>query len=181
MADDRIRDWRTPVFFVLAVLCVCLVSYFAGRVKGRRIGWEKGAEAGYAAGYAAVHPSDTLVRVDTLLIDRPVPVYTTIEKPVYLAVTDTMLVTIHDTTFVALNRTRKGYSGEDYEAEVSGIDPALDWIKVYPKTITITEWAEPPQPGRWSFGVTAGPGVFWNHADGVRPGVGAVLGVQFRF
>lgn len=181
MAYDRIRDWRTPVFFVLAVLCVCLVSYFAGRVKGRRIGWEKGWAAGYEAGYAAVHPSDTLVRVDTLLVDRPVPVYTTIEKPVYFPLVDTMLVTIHDTTFVALNRTRKGYSGEDYEAQVSGVDPALDWVRVFPKTITITEWSEPPQPGRWSIGVAVGPGVFWNHADGVRPGVGAVLGVQFRF
>lgn len=173
------RDWKTPVFFVLAVLLVCLASYFAGRVKGRRIGLEKGWAAGYEAGYAAVHPSDTLVRVDTLLIDRPVPVYTEVEKPVYLAVTDTMLVSIHDTTFVALQRTAKGYSGEDYAAQVSGVEPALDWIKVYPKTITITEWAEPPQPGRWTFGVAAGPGIVWNGK--VHGGVGIVAGVQYRF
>ena len=112
------RDWRTPVFFVLAVLCVCLVSYFAGRVKGRRIGWEKGAEAGYAEGYAAVHPSDTLVRVDTLLIDRPVPVYTTIEKPVYLAVTDTMLVTIHDTILPASKAICSGSSSRQSPSSV---------------------------------------------------------------
>ena len=177
MADDRIRDWRTPVFFVLAVLCVCLVSYFAGRVKGRRIGWEKGAEAGYAAGYAAVHPSDTLVRVDTLLIDRPVPVYTTIEKPVYLAVTDTMLVTIHDTTFVALNRTRKGYSGEDYEAEVSGIDPALEWIKVAKTTEYITNTIVKEK--KVGVGVSAGPGILY---DGeIHAGIGVTLGVYYAF
>ena len=173
------RDWKTPVFFVLAVLLCCLVSHIAGRVKGRRIGWEAGWAAGYEAGYAAVHPADTFVVRDTLLIDRPEVVYQYIERPVYLPVTDTMLVTIHDTTFVALQRTARGYSGEDYAAQVSGIDPALDWIKVYPKTITITEWDEAPKPGRWSLGVTAGPGILW---DGkFHGGVGAVLGLQYRF
>lgn len=192
MADDRIRDWKTPVFFVLAVLLCCLVSYFAGRVKGRRIGWEKGAEAGYEAGYAAVHPSDTLVRVDTLLIDRPVPESSKPSGTETLllgtiaelsARVDSLRAAKPDTAFVEVPVPIKvkTYKGEDYEAQVSGWHPSLDYIKTFPKTITITEWAEPEPPGRWSIGVTAGPGVFWNHADGVRPGVGAVLGVQFRF
>ena len=190
MADDRIRDWRTPVFFVLAVLCVCLVSYFAGRVKGRRIGWEKGAEAGYAEGYAAVHPSDTLVRVDTLLIDRPVPESSKPSGTEALllgtiaelsARVDSLRAAKPDTAFVEVPVPIevKTYKGEDYEAQVSGWHPSLDYIKTFPKTITITEWAEPPQPGRWSLGVTAGPGIVW---DGkFHGGIGAVLGVQYRF
>ena len=149
-------------------------------------------EAGYAAGYAAVHPSDTLVRVDTLLVDHPVPESSKPSGTEALllgtiaelsARVDSLRAAKPDTAFVEVPVPIevKTYKGEDYEAQVSGWHPSLDYIKTFPKTITITEWAEPPQPGRWSIGVTAGPGVFWNHADGVRPGVGAVLGVQFRF
>lgn len=179
MDNDRIRDWRTPVFFVLAVLCVCLVSYCAGRVKGRRIGWEKGWAAGYEAGYAAVHPSDTLVRVDTLLIDRPVPVveWRDREKLVYVPVNDTTLVTVHDTTFIALEREHKRYEGEEYEAQVSGVAPELDWIRINQKTKYITTTKTVRK--HWGLGVTAGPGVLYD--GNIHGGVGIVAGLQYQF
>ena len=122
---------------------------------------------------------DTVVTVDTHFIDRPVEVvkWKDREKLVYIAVNDTALVTIHDTTFVAVEREIKRYSGEDYEAQVSGVQPQLDWVKVYGKTVTVTNTVKDTR--RWTFGVTAGPGLVWNGS--VHAGVGVVAGVQYRF
>ena len=179
MADDRIANWKTPVFFVLAVLLIAVASYFAGRVKGRRIGWDKGYEVGYVEGWTAPRQSDTLIIRDTLRIDRPVPVYQYVEKPVYLAVHDSLLVHVHDTTYIALERTRKGYSGEDYECEVSGVDPALEWMRVFPKTVYITSETPAPKPSHWAWGVTVGPGLLYNGQ--LHAGVALAAGVQYRF
>jgi hypothetical protein len=37
-----------------------------------------------------------------------------------------------------LSRESREYKGEDYFARVSGYDPTLDFIEVYPKTTSIT-------------------------------------------
>lgn len=138
---------------------------------------------GYSSGWSdclASAKADTVVVVDTLRIAEPVAEYVYIdrEKPVYLPVHDTALVVIRDTAYIAVNREIKGYSGEDYKLEVSGVKPALDWIEVYPRITTITNTITEKAP-RWSFGATAGPGVFWSGE--VRFGIGVVAGVSYRF
>ena len=175
MADERI-DWKTPVFFVLAVLCVCVVSYFAGRVKGRRIGYEVGWSDGFAAGWAAPHPADTTTRTDTVFIDRPVEVVRWRDRVEYLAVTDTIRVA--DSVFVEVPIEVRQYADSTYRAQVSGWHPSLDWIEVYGRTQTITSTIVKEAP-RWSLGVTAGPGLLY---DGkLHAGLGIVAGVQYRF
>ena len=181
MADDRIANWKTPVFFVLAVLLIALASYIAGSIKGRRTGREAGYRAGYEAGWLAPHPGDTIERRDTLFIDRPEVVYQYVEKPVYFAVTDTMQVSIHDTTYIALEREVRGYSGEEYRAQVSGVAPALDWIEVYPRTITITPETPPARKAaRLGLGAAVG-GALVVGRDGVAVGPGAAVGLYVRF
>lgn len=188
MADDRI-DWKTPVFFVLAVLCVCVVSYFAGRVKGRRIGYEVGYSEGFAAGWAAPHPADTATRTDTVFIDRPVPV-SSIPAGVELlpvgtlaqmqARVDSLLAVRPDTAFVEVPvpiEVRQ-YADSTYRAQVSGWHPSLDWIEVRKTTQTITSTIVKEAP-RWSLGVTAGPGLLYD--GNLHAGLGIVAGVQFRF
>ena len=175
MADDRI-DWKTPVFFVLAVLCVCVVSYFAGRVKGRRIGYEVGWSEGFAAGWAAPHPADTATRTDTVFIDRPVEVVRWRDRVEYLAVTDTIRVA--DSVFVAVPIEVRQYTDSTYRAQVSGWHPSLDWIEVYARTQTITSTIVKEAP-RWSLGVTAGPGLLYD--GNLHAGLGIVAGVQYRF
>ncbi len=175
MADDRI-DWKTPVFFVLAVLLVCVVSYFAGRVKGRRIGREVGYSEGFAAGWAAPHPADTATRTDTVFIDRPVEVVRWRDRVEYLAVTDT--VRVADSVFVEVPIEVRQYADSTYRAQVSGWHPSLDWIEVYSRTQTITSTIVREAP-RWSLGVTAGPGLLYD--GNLHAGVGIVAGVQFRF
>lgn len=170
------RDWKTPVFFVLAVLLVCVVSYFAGRVKGRRIGREVGYSEGYEAGWGAPHPADTATRTDTVYIDRPVEVVRWRDRVEYLAVTDT--IRIADSVFVEVPIEVRQYADSTYRAQVSGWHPRLDWIEVYSRTQTITSTIVKEAP-RWSLGVTAGPGLLYD--GNLHAGLGIVAGVQFRF
>lgn len=80
---------------------------------------------------------DTVVYRDTTRIQSPAEIK-------YERQTDTILVpyystkVIHDTTYIVLPRESREYRGDDYFARVSGYDPTLDVIEVYPKTTSIT-------------------------------------------
>lgn len=149
--------------------------------------WTAGAfHVGRQAGKRAPQPAvnakaDTLVVRDTLRVVGPVYVTARVERPQLFPVTDT--VRIQDTLFVALQREVREYPGEDYRAQVSGVDPSLDWIEVYPRTVTVTQSVQVPGPQRWrrvGFGMAAGPGVFWD-GSAVKPGAGIVAGVRINF
>lgn len=78
---------------------------------------------------------------------------------------------------IPLQRERKTYETEDYRAVVSGIMPSLDEMAVFPKTVQITRTNTVKK--RWSFAVTAGPGIIY---DGkVHGGVGIVAGISYNF
>ena len=141
------------------------------------IGRERGYGQGYSDAMNQPHKADTVWRTDTIIHETPVEKWKTIEKPVYIAVVDSQIVHIHDTTYIALNREIKGYSDTDYQCEISGIEPNLNWIKVFPKTAYITNTIV--EKKRWSFGITAGPGVLYNGS--VQFGVGAVVGFGYNF
>ena len=127
------------ILLVLAGLLTLAASWVRGYVVGGR-------------GVPEVQ-SDTVVVVDTHYIEKPVPVevWKDREKPVYIAVKDTMVVHTHDTLIFAVERETKRYSGEDYKAQVSGVEPQLDWVEVYPRTTqvvkqvpTLPKWAISP-------------------------------------
>lgn len=192
------NNWKTPVFFVLAVLIVCAVSNIAGRVKGRRIGREAGLRdgyaVGYAEGYAAPHPGDTVYIADTNYHPAPAPAASKPSGTEALllgtiaelsARVDSLRAVKPDTAFVEVQvpiETRT-YKGEDYEAQVSGWHPSLDYIKTFPRTIVVTQWAEPPaqkRKPRVGFGITAGAAGVWT-PEGWKAGPGAAAGVTLEF
>lgn len=123
---------------------------------------------------------DTLIQRDTIRLEKPVFQTKYIDRVQLVKVTDT--IRLKDTLYMAMEREVKGYEGEDYKAQVSGIDPALDWVEVFPKTLTIQQQVQVPSPQRWKrigWGVSAGPGVFWQPGmDNVTPGVGIVVGLR---
>lgn len=123
---------------------------------------------------------NTLIIRDTIRLEKPVFVTKYVDRAELVPVTDT--IRLKDTLYVAQEREVKGYEGEDYKAQVSGIRPALDWVEVFPKTKYIKEVMEVPGPQRWKrigWGVSAGPGVFWQPGmDNVAPGVGIVVGLR---
>ena len=103
--------------------------------------------------------ADTLVVKDTVTVEFPVPILTTITDTILVAYPD--IVIIHDTTFVQLPKERKEYSGKDYRAVVSGFQPSLDLIQVFPETKTITQTISvaPQKRSHWSIALKAGYGL----------------------
>lgn len=80
---------------------------------------------------------DTLVRVDTHIIEKPVMIERSYTDTMYVAVVDT--IRQRDTLYMPLVFETKTYKGEDYLAKVAGYNPSLYYIEVYPKTVTITQ------------------------------------------
>lgn len=78
---------------------------------------------------------DTITRVDTVRYEKPYPKYIerTVEK------LDTLIVTSCDTIRISLPYELKTYEDSTYRCTVKGIDPTLESIEVYPKTIIYNE------------------------------------------
>jgi hypothetical protein len=103
--------------------------------------------------------ADTLIIRDTVTIEHPVPILTTVIDTILVAYPD--IVIIHDTTFVQLPKERKEYSGKDYRAVVSGYQPSLDLIQVFPETKVVTRTISVPSRKRSHFALSlqAGYGI----------------------
>ena len=114
----------------------------------------------------------TEVRVDTFLLYSPIPYITQFAG-------DSVEVNGQQVA-----RTRKIYGDSTYTAVISGVDPRLDAIAVFPKIITKTVTNDifhttiqyvKEKPRRFGLSVTAGYGFT---KDGLSPAV--VLGVSYR-
>lgn len=102
------------------------------------------------------------------------------DKPYYASLSLTKPVDsvgrVTDSVTVELPITQKWYGDSTYTAWVSGYNPTLDSIYVYPRheTVTITNTLR-QKPRRWGLGVSAGYGVT---AHGAQPYIG--IGVQYN-
>ena len=74
---------------------------------------------------------DTLIVRDTLKFYKPKPIY--IESEL-----DTLYIESIDST-VVMEKEYKVYKDSTYEARISGFQPNLDYISVFPKTIYVTK------------------------------------------
>lgn len=64
-----------------------------------------------------------------------------------------------DSALVELPMTQKEYEGEEYHAWVSGYEPSLDSIFVFPRHEVVRVREPSNKPKRWGIGVFAGYGV----------------------
>ena len=170
---EEMKQYLVPFLVGVCLVASMLVTYQIGR----GIGYDKG----FAEGLVSIPPrTDTVWRDKPVYIEKPVEVvkWKDREKPVYIPVKEDSLVYVHDTTYIPLPREFKQYSGEEYTAQVSGVDPALDWIKINQKTAYITNTVV--QKKRWGWNVTAGAGVYWNGSQ-VQPGLGITAGFGYNF
>lgn len=159
------KEIIVTLFAVVASL-MCLIAYM-----------------GYCCGVASVRQyhivSDTTTFVDTITYYKPVPKDSAVVRYVtrYLPVAkqkDTLLAGNYaqkdgeiippqglsdesDSMAVEIPITQKVYKGEEYRAYVSGYEPHLDSIFVFPKTTMIRERAYKP-PNKWHLGITGGYG-----------------------
>lgn len=131
-------------------------------------------------------PESTIIRdtvtctvYDTIVRERPVYRYSYIHDTVR-----TWFTTVeHDSVQVEVPIERKAYAEDSlYYISISGWKPSLDTLILWPKetTITITNTVKTPAP-RWSFGVTAGPSVLATPSGQVHAGIGASIGLTYRF
>lgn len=73
---------------------------------------------------------DTVVIMDTIKFDNPTLIYVKTEP-------DTLYIESIDST-VVMNKETKVYRDSTYEAQISGFQPHLDHIKVFPNKTYIT-------------------------------------------
>lgn len=89
----------------------------------------------------------------------------------------------HDTVLAEIPMERRVYEQDSvYRAVVSGFRPSLDSLVIFNKTteVTTTNFVR-KKPGKWSFGVTAGPSALVTPGGHLCGGLGASIGISYRF
>lgn len=150
------------LIFILLIAC-CIVSFLGGY------------------DYASKHcynvrtVTDTIIERDTITA-IPDTVYRTValgEKTVKVVVHDTLFKT--DTVTISLPFVQKQYKDSSYSAWISGYEPSLDSIRVFPKTTIIRESKVVRQKDR-RWGVFGGVGI--GVSDRITPCVGVGIGYR---
>ena len=116
---------------------------------------------------------DTLTVSDTIRIPYPVPSKEWKVDTMLVEVRDT--IRLKDTLYVTLPMEKRTYKREDFYAEVSGYDPRLTYIEVYPKTVTITKKVT-EIPSQWRFSLAVGLDYGRMEERYVTPNIGAEIG-----
>ena len=144
------EETRLYTIIVLCMMVACVV-----------FGFKLGREGAFLPVQTRVeHTSDTIYVRDTIRVETPGETRTEyMVETVRVPVRDTMWM--HDTLFVEIPRERKFYKDDEFYAEVSGYRVSLDYIEVYPRTVTITkkEAVEVKKRTRWGVGVQVGYGI----------------------
>ena len=140
---NNLKIWAVSI--LAAFLFGSLASYFA--VKGR-----------FQAKLATLTPKEIqVVKRDTLRLNSP------ILREIHKVTHDTIKIVMNDTIVrrdtIYLEREQRVYEDEDYKAFVSGFQPRLDSIYVYPKTIYETKVSTRKEWRRFTYGVQVGVGV----------------------
>ncbi len=115
----------------------------------------------------------TVVRVDTVVVEKPVPVRV-VERRM-----DTLLFErAGDTVFVPVPIAQYQFRDSLYALDVSGYGVSLDRLEVYPRTVsrTINTTTERVIKDKKRWALTVGPGIGYG-PHGVQP----YLGVSFGF
>ena len=88
-----------------------------------------------------------------------------------------------DSAQVEIPIERKIYQEDSlYRAVVSGYRVSLDSLLIYNTTTTVTVTNTIlTKPVKWSFGITAGPSILATPSGQIHAGLGATLGLTYRF
>lgn len=165
------------VCIVLQFAACCAFSWLLGLRTGRK-----------SARTEVIERHDTTIIRQPIHVSAPEPVSRLDLRFVLLPVVvppDSVGVHPGDTLAVPVMEEMVSYENEDYRAVVAGIRPRLVSLDVWPKvvrTTAATQTLAVPNVRRphICFGLTAGPGVFWDGAA-IRPGLGAAVGLTLRF
>lgn len=119
-----------------------------------------------------IHISDTIVKIDTIRIEKP------IAKKVYVSRIDTIFQ--RDTLTITVPIERKKYQSNEYKAVIEGYKASIISMSVYPKTyiikdtIQITNTRTIIKPHKWA--ITAGGGLGYGFNKRIEPYIGINIG-----
>ena len=150
------------LIFILLIAC-CIISFLGG--------YDYASKHCYNVSTVTY----TIVKRDTI-ISVPDTVYREValgEKTVKVVIHDTLCKT--DTVEIALPFVQREYRDSNYNAWVSGYEPALDSIKVFPRTMTVKERVTVKERSR-RWGVFGGVGI--GVSDRITPCVGVGIGYR---
>ena len=131
----------------------------------------------YEAETQVIERVDTLHIRDTVIREKPV------YRTEYVFVRDSVSVQVHDTVYINLPRQLRVYQDSLYRAEVSGVDPTLDRIEVYPQTKVVTkietQTIRVTERRKWGIGVQVGYGIT-KQGNAFNPGPYIGVGVSYN-
>lgn len=166
---NAIKGIVANVLLLLAV--ICLIAGVAFRYQE-----EKEAQTITHIDTTRVVVYDTVTYRQPIAVDSVVLRYETIKIRKVVSDTVKVMDSAEDSVAVEIPITQKHYADSTYSAWVSGYDPCLDSIKVYPRTevVTITKQIQ-DNPKRWGIGIQGGVGY---GKGGFTPYIG--IGVQYN-
>lgn len=121
---------------------------------------------------------DTVTRYDTINIPAPVEIrYEKLTETLILPKVDTLRLC--DTVYLVVNREIKEYRDSLFYARVSGYQPSLDYIEVYPKTMVISKTeTTTPKPSPWRYSLYIGADYERVGHVIISPNIGAEIGYK---
>lgn len=167
---NAIKGIVANVLLLLAV--ICLIAGVAFLCKEQR----EEAQTITHIDTTRVVVYDTVTYRQPIAVDSVVLRYETIKVRKVVNDTIKVLDSAEDSVSVEIPITQKHYADSTYSAWVSGYDPFLDSIKVYPRTevVTITKQIQ-DKPKRLGIGIQGGVGF---GKGGFTPYIG--IGVQYN-
>ncbi len=125
--------WK--LILIAVVIAAILGSFFLGQNRGVKITdrW-----------YRDHMDTTTTVQIDTNKVEVPVVDTEYVDRPVYIPVytdpeiPEPQIIYRDSVHYVLMERVIKEYRTEDYFAKISGVEPNLDYIETYNKTVTNT-------------------------------------------
>lgn len=125
--------WK--IILIAAVIAAILGSFYLGQNRGMRI---------TDAWYKSHMDTTSVVQLDTNKQEAPIPDTVYVDKlkyyPVYIdsEIPEPQIIYRDSIHYVLMEKVIKEYKTEDYFAKISGVDPNLDYIETYNKTVTNT-------------------------------------------
>lgn len=151
---------------LLIAIAIVTSAWLIGYITGRN----------YVRETTTVVQVDTVIKHDTIKVSSPVEIrYEKLTETLILPKVDTLR--LRDTVYLVVNKEIKEYRDSLYYARVSGYQPSLDFIEVYPKTMVISKTettTSKPSPWRYSLGLRLNYGTI-EHSY-ITPAIGAELG-----
>ena len=170
---------------ILTTLLLLIIFAGLGFLFGRRTA-RVGPES------TSIEKADTSSTVEAFDVQKPqlkdstVIHYVWVKMPVVPASQDSVpasQISPQDSALAEIPIERKVYQEDSlYRAVVSGYRVNLDSLLIFNTTTTVTVTKiERVEPKRWSFGITAGPSVLVTPSGKVDAGLGATIGLSYRF